>query len=356
MAMSASVRQQHSANQHDIEEMEADELIQDFQSVDDLAGAGINVREIELLKSQMGLHCVEDIIHTPLKRLTETKGITEAKAEKIQTAARSICKTSVRVGLQSARELFAEEEDRHFQISTGSKELDDILGGGITSGDLTEIYGEFRTGKSQLMYTLAVQAQLSTEHGGANGKAIFIDTEGSFKPERFKPIADRFSISPDAAMEYIMCAKPATCDMFVRMIQVELPAVLAAHKNIKILLIDSLMALFRTEFVGRGQLADRQALIGKLLSHLKRLAQNYNIGIVYTNQVMSTPDAAATMGAPIVKACGGHIVSHNTTTRIQFKKGRDTARKAKIVDAPHLREAEAEFYITSGGINDSPED
>ena len=119
MAMSASVRQQHSANQHDIEEMEADELIQDFQSVDDLAGAGINVREIELLKSQMGLHCVEDIIHTPLKRLTETKGITEAKAEKIQTAARSICKTSARVGLQSARELFAEEQDRHFMISTG---------------------------------------------------------------------------------------------------------------------------------------------------------------------------------------------------------------------------------------------
>ena len=206
------------------------------------------------------------------------------------------------------------------------------------------------------MYTLAVQAQLSAEHGGANGKAVFIDTEGSFKPERFKPIAERFGVSADAAMDYIMCAKPATCDMFINMVQVDLPAVLATHKNVKILLIDSIMAPFRTEFVGRGQLADRQANIGKLISHLKRLAKNYNIAVVYTNQVMSTPDAAATMGAPIVKACGGHIVSHGTTTRIQFKKGRDSARKAKVVDAPHLREAEAEFYITSGGLNDSPED
>ena len=156
---------------------------------------------------------------------------------------------------------------------SGSKELDDILGGGIASGDLTEIYGEYRTGKSQLMYTLAVQAQLSAEHGGANGKAVFIDTEGSFKPERFKPIAERFGVSADAAMDYIMCAKPATCtcsSIWCKLIYL----LCATHKNVKILLIDSIMAPFRTEFeAGRGQLADRQANIGKLISHLKRLAK-----------------------------------------------------------------------------------
>ena len=234
----------------------------------------------------------------------------------------------------------------------GSSELDELLGGGVTAGDLTEVYGEYRTGKSQLMYTLAVQAQLDQARGGANGKTLFIDTEGSFKAERIAPIANRFSLDADAVMNYIFVAKPLDVDALITIVKRDAPRMLAEHKNIKLMIVDSLISLYRAEYVGRGELATRQALVNQLLTTLKHLSKIYNVAIIYTNQVMATPDAAATMGAPIAKACGGHIVAHASTTRIQFKKGRDNARKAKLIDAPHLPESEAEFFITEGGISD----
>lgn len=82
-----------------------------------------------------------------------------------------------------------------------------ILGGGVESKSITEVYGEFRTGKSQLCHTLAVTSQLPKEMGGGNGKAVYIDTEGCFRAENIRRIAARFNMDPDAVLSNIIVGR-----------------------------------------------------------------------------------------------------------------------------------------------------
>jgi DNA repair protein RAD51 len=147
-------------------------------------------------------------------------------------------------------------------ISTGSKDLDNLLGGGIETGSLTEIFGEFRTGKTQICHTLCVNCQRPLDQGGAEGKAIYVDTEGTFRPQKLVAIAERYNMNPEEVLDNVICARAHNSEQ-----QMELladAAALMSDSRYALLIVDSATALFRSDYVGRGELSDRQIQLGQL--------------------------------------------------------------------------------------------
>lgn len=187
--------------------------------------------------------------------------------------------------------------------------------------------------------------------GGANGKVAYIDTEGTFRPERIAQIAERFGMDPDQAQENIAYARALNSEH-----QLELLNTLSssfASNEYRLLIIDSIMACFRVDYCGRGELADRQQKLNQFLSKLTHMAEEFNVCVLMTNQVQSDPGASALFaGADGRKPVGGHILAHASTTRVLLRKGRGEERVAKIQDSPDCPEREATYVITNGGIND----
>eukprot|EP01051_Picozoa_sp_SAG22_P015497 SAG22_NODE_2032_length_3108_cov_2.267531_2_plen_232_part_00 len=208
-----------------------------------------------------------------------------------------------------------------------------------------------RTGKSQLCHTLAVTVQLPEERGGGNGKAMVIDTEGHFRPERMKTIAQRYELDPDAVLENVSYARVYTTDQQMELL--DMAAAMFAEDQYRILIIDSCTALFRSEYMGRGELSERQQKLNKYLSKLTKLADEFNIAIFITNQVTADPGASAMFSADTKKPIGGNILAHASTTRLYLKKGRDNQRIAKLADSPDMAEADCAFMITEGGVADT---
>ncbi|CAD2216532.1 meiotic recombination protein DMC1 [Angomonas deanei] len=238
-------------------------------------------------------------------------------------------------------------------MTTGSTALDQLLGGGIESRSITEAFGEFRTGKTQIAHTLCVTCQLPTSMGGGNGKAVYIDTEGTFRPERIKPIAERFGLDNAAILENIMVARAYTHEHQAHLLS--LVAAKMAEDQFSLLVVDSITALFRVDFSGRGELAERQQKLGKMLSHLMKIAEEYNVAVFITNQVVSDPGGASMFVADPKKPVGGHILAHASTTRLSLRKGRGDQRVCKIFDSPSLPEAECVYSISDQGIVDATE-
>ncbi|CCU77173.1 recA [Blumeria hordei DH14] len=263
------------------------------------------------------------------RRLLKIKGFSDTKVEKIREAAKKLL----------------EIRKKCIRISTGSKQLDAALNGGFQTMSVCEVYGEFRCGKTQLAHTLAVIAQLPREMGGAEGKVAYIDTEGTFRPERIQDIAERFG-----ACENIAFARAGNTEM-----QTELLEGLAANfssNEYRLLIIDSIMALYRTDYVGRGELSERQQALGAFLRRAAQMAEEFNLLVFMTNQVMSDPGAMSFAGVDGRKPAGGHVLAHASTTRLLLRKGRGEERVAKIMDSPDCPEREATYIITNGGIND----
>jgi len=236
-------------------------------------------------------------------------------------------------------------------LSTGSKQLDKILGGGFESQSISEVYGEFRCGKTQLCHTMCVVAQLPKDMGGAEGKTAYIDTEGTFRPERIMQIAERFGIDGETALQNITYARCANSEH-----QLELLEALGEHfvtGEFRLLIIDSVMACFRVDFHGRQELPERQAKLNQFLQSIKHIAEEFNICVFMvrpdcpslrsrtdafqTNQVQSDPGASALFaGADGRKPIGGHVLAHASTTRLLLRKGRGEERVAKLVDSPSM--------------------
>ena len=201
---------------------------------------------------------------------------------------------------------------------------------------------------TQLGLVLAVNVQLPIENGGANGKAVFIDTEGTFRPERIKQIAEAIGANPEKVLKNIFVARAFNSDHQILL----LDKIIEMVKNgepIKLVIIDSLTAHFRAEFAGRGQLADRQQKLNKYLHNLMKLAEQCNIAVYVTNQVMANP--AMMFGDPTV-AVGGNIVGHASTYRMYLRRGKKDSRVAKLIDSPNLPDSEAIFFLTTGGLKD----
>lgn len=279
--------------------------------------------------------------------MLKIKGMSETKVEKIKEAAHKILGSSFATGVQ-----VQERRKRVNIISTGSKSVDSILGGGLTSQSITEVYGEFRTGKTQLAHTMSVVAQLPADLGGAAGKVAYIDTEGTFRPDRIRSIADRFGVDGTMVLENILYARAFNSEHQMELID-ECSIRFAEDKDFRLLIVDSIMALFRVDYSGRGELSERQQKLAQMLSKLTKLSEEYNIIILLTNQVQSDPGATMTFVAGgALKPIGGHILSHASATRIFLRKGRAEERVAKLVDSPDHPESEASYKLDEGGWSD----
>lgn len=237
-------------------------------------------------------------------------------------------------------------------LTTGSKDLDLLLAGGIETGSITELYGEFRTGKTQLCHTLCVTCQLPINQGGGEGKAIYIDTEGCFRPERLAAISERFGLNASDVLDNVAVARAQNSEHQMELL-VQASAMMAESRY-ALIVVDSATSLFRTDFQGRGELAERQQLLAQFMRQLQRLANEYGVAVVITNQVVASPDSAMFSADPI-KPIGGNIIAHASTTRLKFKKGRGESRICRVIDSPLLAEAEASFAITGAGIADCTE-
>lgn len=319
-----------------------------FRSINDLQSLGINVSDIKKLQDS-GLVTIGAVLQKSTRDLLNIKGLTEAKIEKIREVAKKLdCRGNA---FKTGNEV-KEKRQAIIKVSTGSDALNKILGGGIETGSITELFGEFRTGKTQLSHTLCVTSQLSFEMGGGQGKVIYLDTEGNFRPERIEAIASRFGLDEEQTLDNVI-----VCRVFSHEEQMEATKPIAAlladleQGPFRMLIIDSIIALFRVEFSGRGELSERQQKLGQHLSQLVQLAEEFNIAVLVINQCMADPGAMAMFG-PVIKPVGGHVLAHASTTRVMLKKGKGEQRIAKIFDSPLMPEEEATFSITNGGIAD----
>ena len=176
------------------------------------------------------------------------------------------------------------------RISTGCKALDAVLGGGVETGAVTELFGEFRTGKTQILATLCVNAQLDAASGGAAGKVIVIDTENAFRVERIAQIAEaRYGLDPAAVLDNVTIARALTHEHQAEMVLASAALITGSGERYKLLVLDSIIGLFRTEFTGRGELAERQQKLGIHVRDLCRLAEQFNLAVVITNHVTADP-------------------------------------------------------------------
>jgi DNA repair protein RadA len=276
--------------------------------------------------------------------LSDMAGVGEAVARKAIQAARGM----MNLGFMDGAE-FAKKREDVLHITTGSEELNNLLGGkGVETKAITEAYGSFGSGKTQMALTLAVNTQLPKEKGGADGKTVYIDTEGTFRPERIKQIAEGIGASPEKVLKNILVARAFNSDHQILLLD-KVSEMIKDGEPIKLMIIDSLTAHFRAEFSGRGQLADRQQKLNRYLHNLMRMTEQHNIAVFVTNQVMANP--AVMFGDPTT-AIGGHILGHASTYRMYLRRGKAGSRVAKLIDSPNLPENECQFFLTESGIRD----
>lgn len=319
-----------------------------YISIEELKSVGVTASDVAKLV-EAGYNTVQSLAFAPRKELLEIKGFSDVKVDKLIKEAAKL----VPMGFSSATEYHAKRAEVCY-ISTGSTELDKLLHGGIESGSITEIFGEFRTGKTQLCHTIAVTCQLPLENGGGGGKCLYIDTEGTFRTERLIPIAERLGLNPDTVLENISYARAYNSDHQNNLL-IHASAMMSENKY-AVLIVDSATALYRTDYNGRGELGARQIHLARFLRTLTNLAETYGVAVVITNQVVATVDGAAAMfNADPKKPIGGNIIAHASTTRLYFRKGKGNTRICKIYDSPCLPELEAVFAITENGIADPEE-
>ncbi|WP_448578647.1 DNA repair and recombination protein RadA [Thermosphaera sp.] len=285
------------------------------------------------------------VVVARVDELAEKTGIPPTVLQKVIENARR----ALGITFKTAREVKLERLNIK-KITTGSKSLDDLLGGGIETKTITEFYGEYGSGKTQICHQLSVNVQLPPERGGLSGKAVYVDTEGTFRWERIEAMARGLGLEPDQVMDNIFYMRAYNSDHQVSIIDDLFTFV--PKNDVRLVVVDSVTSHFRAEFPGREHLAERQQKLNAHLHQLMRLAEAFNIAVVVTNQVMARPDVF--YGDPTT-AVGGHVLAHTPGVRIQLRRSKGNKRIARVVDAPHLPEGEAVFIITEEGIRDSEE-
>ncbi|RLG20836.1 DNA repair and recombination protein RadA [Candidatus Micrarchaeota archaeon] len=310
-----------------------------IEKIEDLPGVGETTAK---KLREGGFTSLEAIAVASPGELMDAAGLGESTASKIINAARK----ATEVGIETAKDIL-ERRKNVIKLTTGSKQLDALLGGGIESQAITEAYGKFASGKTQLALQLAVNVQLPPEKQGLGGACFFIDTENTFRPERIVQMAEAKGLEPENVLENIFVAKAHNADH--QMLLAEKANEVIEEHNVKLIVVDSLTSRFRSEFLGRGTLADRQQRLNKHLHVLQKWADLYNIPVFVTNQVMANPGVL--FGDPTTPI-GGHIVGHHSTFRIYLRKAKNDMRIAKLVDAPYLPEGECLFRVTAEGIID----
>ena len=315
------------------------------RSVESLPGVGEATAE---KLREAGYTTVESLAVATVAELREAAEIGEVQAKKIIAAARK----AAEIGTFLTADKVLELRKTVGWITTSSKQLDSLLGGGIETRAVTEVFGEFGSGKSQLGHQLCVNVQLPREKGGLGGRAIYIDTENTFRPERIMNMAVGLELDPEVVLKNILVARSYNTDQQLLIAEkaeelIEKDEV--EKEGVRLMVIDSLTSHFRAEFVGRGTLADRQQKLARHLLVLHRIADLKDIAVFVTNQVQARPDLF--FGDP-TRPIGGHILGHSATTRVYLRKSKGGRRIARVVDSPNLPEGESIFMITENGIRD----
>lgn len=310
-----------------------------IESIEDLPGVGETTAE---KLNEAGYRTLEKIAVSSPSELNEIANLGEGTAAKIIQAARD----SLEMGFETADKIM-ERRAKIGKISTGSKELDALLGGGVETQSVTEAYGRFASSKTQLGFQLAVNVQLPKDKGGLDGNCLFIDSEATFRPDRITAIARGLGLDENETLKRIFVSRAYNSDHQILLI--DKAEDLISQNNIKLIIIDSLTSHFRADYIGRGTLAERQQKLNKHLHMLQKWADLYNLAIYITNQVMENP--AILFGDPTTPI-GGNVLAHFSTHRLYLRRGKESKRVARLVDSPCLPEGEAIFQITAEGIKD----
>ncbi|PVX25274.1 MAG: DNA repair and recombination protein RadA [Candidatus Bathyarchaeum sp.] len=291
---------------------------------------------------ELGFHTVENLAMATAKEI-EQAGIDKKTAKKL------IRKARLSMPLQFIRgDELVKMRQNILRVTTGSNMLDKLLGGGIESQSITEFYGEYGSGKSQICHQLCVNVQLPSEQGGLGGAALYIDTENTFRTERIFQMAKNVGLDPEEAIKNIIFAEAYTSDH--QMFLLENADKVIKENNVRLIIVDSLTSHFRSEYLGREMLQERQQKLNKHMHMLIRLSRAFNAVAVVTNQVMSKPDVFFGDG---IHPVGGHIVAHTSHTRVFLRKSaRGPVRIARLVSSPYLPEGEGIFRVSERGIED----
>lgn len=274
--------------------------------------------------------------------LAEIGGMGVEAAKKAIEAA----KTMVEIGFETGDQVF-ERRKSIGRVATGSKALDELLGGGVETQAITEAYARFSSGKSQLGFQLSVNVQKPLEQGGLGKGVIFVDTEHTFRPDRIAQLAEAQGMDVQEVLRNIHVARAENSDH--QIILIEKCEDLVKEKNIGLIVVDSLTSQFRSDYMGRGALGERQQKLNKHVHTLQRIADTYNLAVYLTNQVMDDPGML--FGDP-TKPIGGNVVAHSSTYRLYLRKSKDDKRIARLVDSPNLPEGECVFRVKKEGICD----
>jgi DNA repair protein RadA len=303
--------------------------------------AGVGEKTAEKLK-EAGYDDLMAIAAASIGEICDAIDVGEGTAEKIIESARN----AVQMGFETADSVY-EKRKQVGKITTSSKNLDNLLGGGVETGSITEAHGAFGSSKSQLAFQLAVNVQLPKEKGGLGGAAIFIDTENTFRPERITQMAEALGMDSDKTLKNIFVGRAYNSDH--QILLVDKTKDLIKEKNVKILIVDSLTSMFRSDYSGRGELAPRQQKLNRHLHELQKISEVYNLAVYVTNQVMANP--AMMFGDPTTPI-GGNILGHAATFRLYLRKSREQKRIVKLIDSPCLPDSETIFKVTEEGIRD----
>ncbi len=316
--------------------------------LEDLPGVGPTTAD---KLREAGYGTVESVATAATADLAEAAEIGESTAKKLIQAARKMADIG---GFKTGKEIMDRRKEIR-KLKTLVPEFDELLGGGMETQAITELYGEFGSGKSQIAHQMAVNVQLPEDLGGLNGSAVYIDTENTFRPERIEQMAAGLELDIDLGtieevLERIHVARAHSSDH--QMLLIDSARELAnelrtSDRPVRLFIIDSLTSLFRSEYSGRGTLAARQQKLNRHMHDLFKLVDEHNaIGLV-TNQVMSNP--AVLFGDP-TKPIGGNIVGHTATFRLYLRKSKGGKRVARLVDSPNLPEGEAAFMLEQAGL------
>ena len=308
--------------------------------IEDLPGVGPATAE---KLREAGYTDIMSIAVSSPKELADAAEIGESTGAKMIVQARKVAN----IGNFETGSVLLERRAQVGRISTGSKILDDLLGGGFETQSIIELFGEFGSSKTQIAHQLCVNVQLPKEQGGMDADAFFIDTENTFRPERIAQMAEAYDLDPDSVLNRIHVARAYNSNH--QMLLVEKVIELSKEIPASLLIVDSLTAHFRAEYIGRGALADRQQKLNKHMHDLLRWGDLNNGAVCVTNQVSAKPDAF--FGDP-TRPIGGHIVGHTATFRIYLRKSKGPKRIARLIDSPHLPEGEAVFSVSEQGIRD----
>lgn len=250
-------------------------------------------------------------------------------------------------------------------IVTFCSALDNALGGGVPVGKTTEICGAPGVGKTQLCMQLAVDVQIPVCFGGLGGKALYIDTEGSFLVQRVVDMAEAAVqhctlLAEDTeqrqALEELTVEKILSnlflvrCHDYVELLAEVylLPDFISEHPEVRLVVIDSIAFPFRHDF---EDLSQRTRLLNGLAQQLIQLATQHSLAVVLTNQMTTRVSNGQSKLVPALGESWGHAATQRLILHWEGLR-----RLASLYKSPSQMEATIQYQITVQGFRDAPEE